>query len=632
MRFIGSKIRILNQIEMVINENNITGKSFCDIFAGSGSVGRYFKNRFAIISNDLLFFSYVIQKATIEINVIPDFKTVNKYLGMNIFDYFANIETYTLGKYPKQKLYLYNNFSEKNGRMYLASNNAKKIDLWRLELEDFKYKKLISDDEYFYILACIIETTPYFSNISGTYGAFLKTWDPRAVKNIELVKIDVENNHKSNIAYNLDSEDLIGNIEGDILYIDPPYNRRQYLPNYHLLETIAKYDYPKVKGVTGVRDYSNEKSKFCIPNKVSLTFENLVSKAKFQHIIVSYSTDGIMTENEIEEILRKYSIDNTCKTYRIPHTRFKSRKLINNSDLYELIFYIKKKDCLQLSDNFIKSPLNYIGGKYKLLKQIIPVFPNNISVFLDLFSGGFNVGANVNASKIIANDINKYIIELYNFLKLVDIFKLINDIEALIKKYSLSKTNSDGYYALRKDYNLNKSPLLLFVLTCYSFNHQIRYNNNFEFNNPFGKNRSEYNSNIQKNLIKFVNRIQSQNVDFICQDFTQIDLNILDTNSLVYCDPPYLISNGSYNDGTRGFGNWTDIQEKKLFKFLDTLNSNNIRFVLSNVLVHKGMKNELLEKWAMRYNTIIIDSNYNNSNYQSTAKNHDTTEVLITNY
>lgn len=285
-----------------------------------------------------------------------------------------------------------------------------------------------------------------------------------------------------------------------------------------------------------------------------------------------------------------------------------------------------------MKNNYIKCPLNYIGGKTKILNQLLPLFPDNISTFVEPFCGGYNVGINVEAKKYYAFDINSYLTELFVYFKNTQIEKILNDVDCVISKYELSLTNREGYNRLRDDYNKNKSPVLLFVLTCYSFNHQIRYNNNFEFNTPFGKDRSCYNESIKANLVGFVEKLHTQDVVFETCDFRKASDIQLDNDSFVYCDPPYFITTGSYNDGKRGFGDWKEEDENDLLLFLDSLNKKGIKFALSNVLIHKGQKNEILEKWSKQYNVHIISTNYNNSNYHSKAKEFDTVEVLITNY
>lgn len=149
----------------------------------------------------------------------------------------------------------------------------------------------------------------------------------------------------------------------------------------------------------------------------------------------------------------------------------------------------------------IKSPMNYTGGKYKLLEQILPLFPEHIDGdFIDLFCGGCDVAINANAKRIIANDINTNVIEIYDKFQQRDLDFILNYIENMIETYGLSITNADGYNEFREYYNncVSKNPLDLFILICYSFNHQIRFNKEGKFNMPFGKDRSYFNETLKK--------------------------------------------------------------------------------------------------------------------------------------
>lgn len=281
---------------------------------------------------------------------------------------------------------------------------------------------------------------------------------------------------------------------------------------------------------------------------------------------------------------------------------------------------------------YIKSPLNYTGGKYKILDKIIPKFPSEINTFIDLFSGGFNVGINVNANKIICNDNISYLIELYKYIKEIKTEEFILKIRQVINEYKLSKSNKEGYLKLRNEYNLSKKPVLLFVLICFSFNHQIRFNNSHHFNAPFGKDRSEYNMRIEENLKVFLETLKQKEIIFTSLDFLNVDLSELGEEDFVYCDPPYLISNASYNDGNRGFKNWTEKEEKELLELLDSLNQRNIKFALSNVLYHKGQENKILAEWSRKYKIHYIDKSYSNCNYQLKNRENKSIEVLVANY
>lgn len=281
---------------------------------------------------------------------------------------------------------------------------------------------------------------------------------------------------------------------------------------------------------------------------------------------------------------------------------------------------------------YIKSPLNYTGGKYKLLPQIISSFPSKCNTFVDLFAGGLNVGINIDAKTIYANDQISYLVELYHFFQNTDTEELITDIKTVIDEYELSKTNVDGYNRLREDYNNSKDSLKLFVLTCYSFNHQIRFNNSFKFNTSFGKERSSYNNSIEKNLREFCEALQRKKIVLTNTDFREFDFSILKAGDMVYCDPPYLITIGAYNDGRRGFGDWKQEDDDALLELLDKLNEREIKFALSNVFYHRGKANEKLIEWSKKYIVTYLDKTYTNCNYHIKERNAKTVEVLITNY
>lgn len=279
-----------------------------------------------------------------------------------------------------------------------------------------------------------------------------------------------------------------------------------------------------------------------------------------------------------------------------------------------------------------KSPLNYVGGKYKLLPVILSYFPNNIDTFVDLFAGGLDVSINVKANNIIANDINKYIIDIYKFFADTDKKIIFTQIDYKINEFNLSKINFDGYLKLRKQYNNEKNPLDLFLLSCYSFNHQIRFNNSFNFNTPFGKNRSSYNPKIKNNLENFIDILHQKKISFYSLDFRKINVSFLKSGDVVYCDPPYLVSTGPYNDGKRGYDSRSDKEESDLLDLLDYLHSKGIIFYLSNVLINKGLKNDLLIKWSSKYKVIHVKKSYANCNYHRNSCECYSDEVLITNY
>ncbi len=300
----------------------------------------------------------------------------------------------------------------------------------------------------------------------------------------------------------------------------------------------------------------------------------------------------------------------------------------------------------------IQSPLNYTGGKYRLLPQILPHFPQKIETFVDLFCGGANVGINVKSNLTILNDINKNLISLFNTFKNLgdNSLKLIDKI---IVNYGLSQSskygyeyynccsdsglgfyNKDKYLKLREDFNNNKDIsyshyIMLYVLIVYSFNNQIRFNRQGDFNLPVGK--RDFNLKMKEKLYKFIERLKFLNCEFSNYDFRHFNIERLTSDSLVYVDPPYLITCATYNE----LDGWNENEEKDLLIFLDKLNSKNIKFALSNVLRSKNKENKILIEWARsnnKYKTINLNYSYSNSNYHKKNKNSVTEEVLIINY
>lgn len=278
-----------------------------------------------------------------------------------------------------------------------------------------------------------------------------------------------------------------------------------------------------------------------------------------------------------------------------------------------------------MSSEYIKSPLNYVGGKYKLLPQILLLFPNNISTFVDLFGGGFNVGVNVNAEHIIYNDISEQVVELLKCLKREELNVLLNEIDTYIEKYNLSKENKEGYLKLREDYNSReKTPMKFYTLLCYAFNNQIRFNKNGEYNMPFGKDKSSFNPTLRQKFIDFVEALHSKDCSFMNISFDKFDFEDFDNNDFVYCDPPYFNSVAAYNEQ----GGWTEEHEKSLLELLDKLNDKGVKFALSNNLKYDNL---LLDEWKNKYTVHYLNGDYSNCNYQKKDKSKDI-EVLITNY
>ena len=348
MRFIGSKENLIFFIERAIQEMGVQGKIFFDIFSGTTKVAQHFKKKgYYIISNDNLYFSYILQKTYIENNTIPKFLYLTQWLKQkktydnrkteveNVINFLNNVKG--------TKDYAFENYapSEKYQRMYFSDENAQKIDGILQTISWWKQNNLISEIEEIILRTSLVEAIPFISNISGTYGAYLKSWDKRAFKSLTLGIPQFILSTNQHYCFQKDANELIKDIEADILYLDPPYNTRQYISNYHVLETIAKNDKIELKGKTGLRkdDYLY-KSKFSQKNACVEALEDLIMNAKANYILMSYNSEGIIPETEIERIFRKKGRNYT--KFEESYRRFRSNSnIISKKGVVEYIYFIE---------------------------------------------------------------------------------------------------------------------------------------------------------------------------------------------------------------------------------------------------------------------------------------------------
>jgi len=343
MRYIGNKINLLNFINKPLEERNIKTGVFCDIFSGTTNVAKFFKRKgFSIISNDNMTFSFVFQKAYIENNDVPTFQNLKeKIKNPNIFKVID-----FLNNQRGKEGFIFKNFTLegtrecKYRRNYFSAENAKKIDAIRDEIEQWRKQGLITEMEFYILLCSILEEVPSVSNIAGTYGAFLKINDPRMFKPFTLSVPDITQSNLKHKVFLMDANELIRQIKCDILYADPPYNTRQYAPNYHMWETIAVWDKKLLDNKTGLRPWSHQKSLYCSKSKCVEVFEDLIKNANCKFILFSYNTEGIIPYNEIIRIL---SSRGKVFVYTQDYRRFKSNSKGKGpkGKLKELLFFVK---------------------------------------------------------------------------------------------------------------------------------------------------------------------------------------------------------------------------------------------------------------------------------------------------
>ena len=340
MNYIGSKLSLLDFINNTVisllksnNDHRATNKmTFADLFAGTGVVGANFKqNGYRIISNDIQYYSYVLNKHLIENNKILEFTNLiaifpktNDYSFEKRQNFILNF----LENLDGIKGFVYNNYclggtiNSEFPRQYFSDENGMKCDTIRKKIEEWKFLNYINESEYYFLLSSLINSIDKYANTASVYGAFLKKLKESAQKKLQLKPYlyTIESN-QDNIVYNTDIDELIKEIKGDILYLDPPYNHRQYATNYHLLETIAKNDQPIIKGITGLREYAKEKSLYCSKVNALTSFENLIKNSNFNYIILSYNNEGIISKEDIQRILSKKG---KYLQFKMNHKRFKA--------------------------------------------------------------------------------------------------------------------------------------------------------------------------------------------------------------------------------------------------------------------------------------------------------------------
>ena len=646
-RYLGSKYKLLDFIDETIKNNCGEYNSVFDVFGGTGVVSNYFSEKGKkIYINDILKSNYCIYRA---------------FLGNEKFS--ENKIKKIIDEYNKISDLEENYFSKNYKNTYFSENDCKKIGYIRENINKKFENKEINEREKYILIASLLYSMDKIANTVGHYDAYRKK--QKLEDCFEMYNLDINKNQTiKNEIYNMDSNELAKKIKADIVYIDPPYNSRQYGDAYHLLENVAEWKKPKVYGVAKKMDRSKIKSNYCT-NKASNAFKDLIKNCNCKYIIVSYNNMGQkgnarsqakISDTEILEILNQKG---KVKVFEQDFNFFTTGKThIDNHKERLFLCEVCEQENEEPSYNaniiseFAKSPLNYVGGKYKLLNQLTKKFPSEVNTFVDYFCGGGNVGVNINAKKVIAVDKEKYLINVLNLFKNYSYTEIIDKLDNIIEKYKLSNTyingydyykcnsssglgsyNKQRYLKLRNDYNKMKEEsdektFKFLVLIIYGFNHQIRFNSSGEFNMPVGK--RDFNGSIRKNLLAFCEKLKSKNIEFISEDFKKFKIDNLTSEDFCYFDPPYFLGDASYNENN----NWTEKDEKDLLNYINKLNEKNIKFALSNVTQHRGEKNNILIDWAIenKYNINYLDYNYNNSNYHSKSKLNVTEEVLITNY
>jgi len=388
MRLIGNKTKLLSSIEEFLRNRGYRSGTFIDIFSGTASVGRHFKKLgYRVISNDILSSCYSQAVAGIEVSRYPDFRKFlharrraisssrfqDSFLREQEFEFVRDWESgrnssrrsrrrrTALRKEAlplRQAIHFLDRFAQPreglifrnycpggpHRRMYFRDEHGRKIDGILEVLREAHRSRFLDHGELHLLLVALIDAADRVANISGTYGAFLKKWQTNTRGELRLEPPPVIESTLQNEAHQVDSNRLIRRLEGDILYIDPPYNRRQFAANYHILEILAehhridnlrKYE-EGLYGKTGLRPYQDLKSLYSIApggrgardGDVYTALSDLILSSSSRCVVVSYNEEGILSREMIGKILARYSgvrsFDFKRNLQEIDYQRFRS--------------------------------------------------------------------------------------------------------------------------------------------------------------------------------------------------------------------------------------------------------------------------------------------------------------------
>lgn len=354
IRFIGNKQRllpfILHKVRSMVGD---TPGTFADLFTGTASIARAFKGiGYRVIANDLLKSSEVFATAALRISHVPAFRGLQERLpqlhtGLLIGDPYDKV-LYHLNTLEGIHGFFYREYAPTGStargtpRQYFTDANASKIDAIRMTIQQWWCKELISETERMLLLSSLMLATNAVANVAGTYGYFLRDWYDKALEPLQLVRLPITPGRVDHDIYREDANELVRRIVADVVYLDPPYTKRQYSAYYHILETIAEDDEPEVWGATGLRIRTVNvewASRYCYKKKAVKALQELVDNLECKYIFLSYSSDGHISHEQLMEILGHRG---PVMHWSVPLARYKSNNNGVNKDILRERLYVVK--------------------------------------------------------------------------------------------------------------------------------------------------------------------------------------------------------------------------------------------------------------------------------------------------
>jgi adenine-specific DNA-methyltransferase len=335
VRYIGNKTRLLDFIQRGLQRRGIAGTAV-DPFSGTASVGHRLKRLgFRVTASDIMTYGYVFARAYVQAPALPESPGLrHEVLALDgrAGPSLGDVVAYLNGLDPLPD-FIHRHFSpdgaggREHGRMYFTPENAARIDHVRHRIEEWRLAGHIDDDAFFLLLAALLEAADAVANTTGVYASFVKSWQPNARRRLRLRVPEI---HAGNgcLAERKDALELVTDMEPfDLLYLDPPYNNRQYPGYYHIPEIIAEGwfdEQPELRGKTGLAPDMEKRSDWSRAGKCEEAFEALIATAPWRHVVMSYNDEGIIPEATIERVLRTWGRRETYRRYSRSYKRYRS--------------------------------------------------------------------------------------------------------------------------------------------------------------------------------------------------------------------------------------------------------------------------------------------------------------------
>lgn len=347
-RYIGSKDKLAQTLIKYIQEECPEAHSVIDLMAGTGLFSLALRKQgFRVLASDVMTYSYHHLVVNLKLYESPSFAGLKAVLGASCS--YDNVLAYLNSLNPINGFFVREYSPAGNpkvgckARMYFSSDNAAKIDAIRKKIKEWSEDGLITDVEHSLLLHDLIMAANDIANIAGTYGHFLSHFVKRALDPIKLqpTKFDSDKNidgHEIRRGY---AEKIASQLKADVCYIDPPYIKRQYAANYHILETLAREDEPEAIGDSGLRPWRDQYSNFCSKVKIRGSFDLIIRNLQCNNIFISYSEDGLLPIQDLVQFLEQYG---RVKVHEIRYKRFRSNKSSKGLELTEYLIYLQKID------------------------------------------------------------------------------------------------------------------------------------------------------------------------------------------------------------------------------------------------------------------------------------------------